>query len=246
MLKIEKQSSSKPINLSIRENTRLFTPTFLQALTVTLFLHVSAIILFHVQPFRINQTNTQFPPVQVNIEIALPDSAIFAELEEPKSHHIAIPEPSWPKPSIPYMTLNSPDHFEIFSNESIFPMDSFTLDFHDQLEGFWVNLDPAPLAQKKAPQIYILGPLANRPIVAGTLPEPLKQSKKSQVKHLLYTVNIDDESGKIFSYQSQYNPNDRKMEERAAQILETIQFEPITMGFVSKGEIEIILSGGSR
>lgn len=245
MLKLEK-SSSKPVYISIRENTRLLTPTFLQALAVAFSLHVFAVILFHVQPFRINQANTQFPPVQVNIEIALPESAIFAELKDANSHQIAVPEPDWPKPSIPYLSLNSPNHLEIFTSGEIMPMDPFHLDFHEQLIGSWIKMDPAPIAQRKVPLLEIRGPLASRPVVAGTLPELSTPKKNGKSIRLVYSVKVDDESGHVFWYFPKTHPLDKKVEDDAVAILEALKFEPVSEGFVTQGEIELVLAGGKQ
>lgn len=243
MLKVEK-SSSKPVYLSIRENTRMLTPTFLQALSVAFALHAFAFILFHVQPFRINQTNTQFPPVQVNIEIALPESAIFAELEEKKTHQVAIPEPEWPQPLIPYLSLQSPNQLEVFSIHEEIAKDPFRLDFHDQLISSWIKMDPGTPSQRKVPFLDIRGPLANRSVVAGTIPEAALPSKRSKTVRLLYTVKVDDETGRIFWFQTESDTISIKVEEKVAEILETIKFEPIASGFVTQGEIELYVAGG--
>lgn len=245
MLRIEK-SSSKPVYLSIRENTRMLTPTFLQALSVAFALHAFALILFHVQPFRINQTNTQFPPVQVNIEIAQPESAIFAELEEKKTHQTAIPEPEGPQPLIPYLSLKSPNQMEVFTAYEEMPTDPFRLDFHDQLIGSWIRMDDFPPSQRMVPFINIRGPLADRPIVAGTIPKAALPPKRTQTIRLLYTVKVDDETGRIFWFHPEAETLSARAEETVAEILETIKFEPAASGFVTQGEIELYVAGSKK
>ena len=243
MLRLEKTTASGPAHVTAREHARLLTPTFLQALALAFCLHLFGFLLFHVQPFRINQTNTLFPPVQVNIEIALPDSAIFADLEMENLRQAIVPEPAWPEPLIPRLSLNSPDHNDVFAIERPFPKTPITIDSQEELISEWVSLEPTVPSIPKTPRVNLYGPLAGRTLLPGTLPPPAFPSRKETTERLVYAVKVDDHTGKVFWSVPDVGG---KLNEQAETILNNLRFEPLAGGFVTEGQIEFVISGGVK
>ena len=219
----------------------MFTPTFVRALGLAFCLHLGGLILFHVQPFRISFSNTQYPPVQVKIEIALPDSAIYADLEVRDPRRSTLPEPAVPELSIPHLSLNSPNHLDVFPAEKSFPSTAITMDDAGFLVAEWITFDPAPVQKTKAPQIKLLGVLTARSPILDTLPVP--SLKTSPAERLVYSVKIDDQTGSIFWYVNLVG--DVHMQEAEA-LLKSVRFEPLPEGFVTEGQIELYVAGSGR
>lgn len=237
MLHLEKPSPTDSAYVTLREHTRMFTPTFLRALSLACCFHLTGFVLFHVQPFRIAQTSTQFPPVQVNIEMTPPNSAIYANVEVESSCRRTLPEPVLPKPFIPRLSLNSPSRAEVLPSEKPFPMTPIIFEEPDALIDEWIAFDPAPSSKIKAPQIRLLGALSNRLPILNTLPVSTFPLKKSSLKRLTYSVKIDDRTGTIFWYSAQ---SENGFTDEAEAILKSIRFEPLANGFVTEGQIELL------
>lgn len=243
MLKLEKPAASDHAYVTLRENTRMFTPTFVRALGWAFCFHLGGLILFHVQPFRIAQTNTQYPPVQVKIEMALPDSAIYADLEVKDVRRAMLPEPAVPIPLIPRLSLQSPSLAEVFPAEKSFPSTLIAMEDPGELVSGWITLDPIPVLNEKTPQVRFLGPLANRSPILETLPNLVPPKKKSISQRGVYSVKIDDRTGVIFWYS---NFSGDHLAQAAEEILQSLRFEPLEGGFVTEGQIELFLAGSGK
>ena len=270
MLKIEQKADHQPISISLREKTKLLTPTFKNAFILAFFLHLSAFTLFHVQPFRINQSHTLFPPVQVNIEIAQSNSAIFADLNEPHSLHHRVEEPEWRSPSISDIFLQPSYSQDISSVEHRFPPSPFLADPLDGAASSWINLDPKEALQEQTPKFYIYGPLSKIPLIASHLQSILQEGNEvhhevftlqnevfksfsakgkrlqNEISRLLYKVKVNNHTGRIFWHQAQTSNRSLKSKQQAELILSRLQFKPDDDAFVTEGQIEFFLREGAQ
>jgi hypothetical protein len=242
MLRVEKNAQSKPVYLSVRENARMLTPTFIRALIFALALHLSALILFHVQPFRLKYNSPQYPPIQVNIELALPENAIFADLEQRKLHRFPIPEPPLAPSVIPHYGIKMEDRVQAVPKNMKIRNTILPIETEGDLSHLFVTLDPGKHAVCRTPVIQISGPLASLPIVADSLPAQSIHAKKHSLVRLQYSVKVDSRTGKIFWYAPNTQTDGKKIQKTAEDILERIQFNPAPSEFVTQGEIELYLA----
>ncbi len=243
MLRIEKKSRTKSVYVSIREKGKMFTPSFIRALVIAVSLHASGFLFFNIQPYRILQTQTQFPPVQVNIEMAVPDSSIYAELKRENKQQIALNEPSWAEPLIPLQSLSSKGRFLALPKTDYFPDYPFVKSREKVFFPDWIALSPPSPVIRSTPAINITGPLSDRLILSNLFQKAVDlPSRKIRAVSARYLVKVDDQTGKIFWFHLEGAEMKEKTARKFESILTDLQFEPLSSSFLSHGEIEICLA----
>ncbi len=236
MLHLERKGKGRPPSISLRENSRLFTPNFIKALSVALGIHLAGILIFQIHPFFIRNSPSPFPPVQVNIEMLLPNSAIFAELQGERAPQTAIPEPHWATPDLPPLTAAVLNRLPAYPKTNPFPEDSFTaLAEWRCAPGF----PQAKAAIESSAALVISGPLAERMVATPKDPKLLIDRSLFVNQAALYAVKVDDPTGKIIWHDCKTPKLKKKLRLHAEEILDEIQFVPLSSGFLVEGVVEI-------
>lgn len=248
MLRLEKKSRRGDINLSFRHRERFLNRLLLQAFGLAFAWHAAAFLIFHVGGFKIFDGESVITPIAVNADIQFDsqEDSILAQAlidEEQRRDLHALPPPS-SEPSIPEMIVAAPSlSFPFFSIEdwNRNPFASIENDIQDQyFDALETRSAPPPI------QILVSGALAAR-----LIPEGIADIEKkyllipSESQRWIFTVQVQDEVGSIFWHQP-HDPLSPQNKNLARQILNALKFVPDQNGFVSTGEVEIVLNGGSR
>jgi len=233
MLKLERLSHNRVINISLRDKEKVISRTFLQALAVAIGFHFIGFVLFHVQPFKADRTESLFPPVEVNTSVG--EEGTHAEVGEGKQLRRYHLEPELSKPTFPLFP-QAPLKREIHS------VNHPGVNVHPFQELEEVSLFPVlfDLPEIRHPPLSVIvsGPLAEKKL--EEVPE-LKHVPEAMLAH--YHVQIDDQTGRIFWYEIL---EDTKSSDITESILEKLRFEQDPKGFVTDGFVDIVLTPGGR
>ncbi|MCE5316327.1 MAG: hypothetical protein LLG04_03060 [Parachlamydia sp.] len=224
MLKLEK--ISKKLDITLRQRDRIFTRPLLQAFAIALALHLSALILFPIALTRFSGSHQVHPPVSVAALLpTLSDvTTEIAEAEIPPRYLTA------PKSRMPALPTPAPTSLQL-AMPSLQPSKN-ELDF---LNDF---LDPQPhFAQPLT--IRISGPLA---LCNRVTPKAQKPSTIPKNGRVVFLVQLENRSGKIFWIERKEAHADESINQLAEKLIQELLFEPVREAFVTEGEVEIIFS----
>jgi hypothetical protein len=220
MLKLEKQTKNRNINIIIKECGRLTSPAFFQALAIACALHLVGLILFQVAPFKLKHATSIFPPIEVNIDYR----GVLAESRNEEISLLPIPEPQISRPRIGGSvggteTFNHKGHRdtgkELFGRNEI-----------EELMN--------PVLEKTQVYLHVFGELAGRPY---NLENVDKTSYGNEV--IAYHVKVEDRTGKIFWYEPTNQIVKKKQKKIVKKIFDRLRFKTNDRGFISEGYIEI-------
>ena len=217
MLKLEKVSRSRDINISVRKKSAFFSSTFMIALGSAIGAHFVFLILFHITPFHISYKDGIIPPSIVATDLRAYGNAgeTFADTsgEEPVPAFLKLPIKHEPTP--PVITRTFPrSPIKIPSNElAARDITQDNLDWH------------LPVLDALQPNNYLVvsGPLASRQLSA---PVPVfNESFNERIE-----VEVDDRTGQICWFK-QCSP-------LVENYLKAIRFNPLENSFTTAGHIE--------
>lgn len=99
MLKLEKNQRHGDISLRLRDQPHFFTKEVRKALGAACAFHLAALLLFHVAPFTLRQSEVILPTVIVQTELPQNEPVVIAQLTE---NETGGRYPLAPKKSLPY------------------------------------------------------------------------------------------------------------------------------------------------
>lgn len=239
MLKLERVSKSGEINVRLRTCERFFNPVFCLSLGLAVFLHLLAIIVFHISPFKI-ESQWIFPSVKVNSELGLqPDSDTFilAHMEENKLLTPAFQYPPRSTSELPIYTENSlftrlkPDESEGFAQ---------------LINTFDLRMLPLTHLSPKLPvtcdsfTITISGRLAETELLEQMLPTKIQlQSPSIKKVRVRYNVRVDEKNGRIFWVRRIESSKRNDFDQQSEMILNSLYFKNDPKNIETEGEVEI-------
>lgn len=245
MLRLQRAPKSSEIHVQLRTRERFFNPTLCLALGIAAFMHLTAILFFHIKPFKI-ESQWIIPAVKVNSEVGVRaeegDAFILAQIEEGK-----LLTPSLKLPPRPQSEL--PDFPESYA---ILPMaltDWINLEVSSRVK--WASLVPRqalPLQHTPLPisftcdsfDMAISGRLADKEVVKTMAPEKMTASvstlRRVRSRHL---VRVDESTGTIFWQKRLESTKNNDLDQKAEKILFNLHFKPDPKAFDTEGEIEI-------
>lgn len=238
MLKLEKVYKTGEINITLREHDRFLTKNLLIALGIAVALHLTGVLLFHVNLFKIVGSQTQLPTIPLDIEIpsfeegggALSavdqEDLLYLLMKEPKG--MALSFPSVPE-IVPYslsLEGNVADQTRpvVFSQEDIYPIDIFST-----REGPSIPTS-----------IIVSGPLSEIEFYGDGV-KSLSIPETKMAGRVFYEVQVENRTGLIFWHE--YKEGNHLLKSTAEEILKKLKFSPNEDGFVTRGNIEIVFSG---
>lgn len=218
MLKLEKVSRSRDINISVRKKNAFFNTTFMIALGSAIGAHFVFLVLFHITPFHISYKDGVIPPSIVATDLRAYGNAgetlADTSREEPVPVFLKLPIKHEPTP--PAGIQASPlSPIRIPSDE---------LAARDITQG---NLDwhsPSLDVQQPATYLVVSGSLASRQLSA---PPPVFNEPFSES----IDVEVDDHTGQICWFK-QCSP-------LIENYLKTVRFTPLENSFTTSGRIEL-------
>ncbi|NGX41812.1 MAG: hypothetical protein K940chlam7_00086 [Chlamydiae bacterium] len=248
MLKLEKKSDNRPVNVKMRMNSRICTPTFLRALAIAVGIHLMGYLIFHVKPFNVGSFETIFPPVQVNIDMQqMLNGGVLANLEGEGQSTAAILEPKSSVPTIPLLSTPEMKRELAYPREKTVKRNPFQ-HMEENLDYLTLeNLSPPQPKKGRRIKVSAFGNLSNKEIVAEGW-----EGKKLFRRHAFeerntqylatYDVKVEDRTGKIFWHQQHEPLEKKKLNVLAEKVLENLLFDRDPNGFISEGQIEIVFT----
>lgn len=238
MLKIEKINRHHDYALELRKREVFFNPTLLMALLVACFLHGGALLIFHIGPFKL-VNNGFLPPAFVETDIVEQEQNVLAKIESDSklSRYPFAPKISTPTlPSMPKLTMMH--HLENVEEVNFLENPFLKSERDLQNEIFFTSEIPK---KTKAPiQIILTGPLEGKNY---KISEALSALKSKSSFHAIYSVKIENKTGRIFFAESKETPG--QYANVIEKILKEIHFEKELIGFQTSGDIEIVFNGES-
>lgn len=226
MLRIEKGTRHNPIVLTFRDKPLVFSLEFVQAFGIALGIHLFALILFHISPFKVRNPEITLPPSLVHIELTSGEGQVVTDLHDSEPRLRMPAPPRWTNPSFPDIPDSS----------------SFTDDLTVSMEPLLKKgFDEAPIVlheefpvQDAAVHVIVSGPLANYemdPVIAS-----LTETTPASRQH--FAVKVDAKSGTVFWYEQLEGTKEGKIQ--AEQILGNLRFHAQDRSIILSGEVEII------
>lgn len=239
MLKLEKIGKKWEINIALRRRDTFFSAPLLKAFGIALVLHVLAGVLFQVSPFRITGSQTLFPPVFVEAQLASDaENAVVALLEAEEISPRYVKEPRLSTLAMPVLPMSTTLECRPvpLSAPIVCPLDCVAKDRDLS------PLDLLSMQRKKVPtkpiEIIFSGDLADRKILASGLPSSQESIASAPIR-LVYSVQVDDRSGTVFWYDLHGINENSALVAAAEKILKEVRFQMLKDSFVTVGEVEI-------
>lgn len=236
MLIFQRSTSKRPIAIRVKRRNRFATPLFLRSLAIALTVHLAGFLLFTIKPFTISHIQTIFPPVQVNIDYVSAAQGAFAELDRDHSHAIA--EPKYTEALFPLMPSIAFAHKKAYPTTR--PTNSSFMQLQETFEV--INLSPHPQYPEAPIIVKATGGLIPLPFEENLARLDLLQGKVPKQYLAIYDVKVEDRTGKIFWHQKKQSIEKTKMAILAEKLLEKLTFAQNPSGFISTGQVEIVLN----
>ncbi|CUI17706.1 putative membrane protein [Candidatus Protochlamydia naegleriophila] len=223
MLKLEKCIHSYRINVCIREKDTFFTPLLVKSLAFALTLHLVAVVIFHIQPFKLT-TSFLYPPVQVETEnkpfLAMPLFVMQAPAEE-----ISFSPPPSSIESLYSPLLHPPSSSEQLLALTPIPSPSFLA----LEQRHWPIAAPslAPVIERAAIRLFTSGDLASHSLISQDprLGKSVLLAYTQEPAYITYQVRLD-ESGTVFWYDRIQSSASKEANNLTEQILLDAKFLP--------------------
>lgn len=226
MLRFEKGTRQNPLVVSFRERPIVFSRELIQAFGIAIGLHLFALLLFHISPFKVRNPEVILPPSLVNIELPQSEGQVITELQENEPRLRLPTAPRWTMPSLPEI----PDSSSLIDNPLASMEPLLKRPFHEV---------PISIARTSAPtvqtvHINISGPLSvcSMDSLVVQIPETMKADRQR------FAVKVESATGTIFWYDQLEGSKEGRLQ--AEQLLSTIQFHARDKGIILSGEVEII------
>jgi hypothetical protein len=241
MLKLKRDERDRHIQVLIRDQGNFLTRSFVVAFSLALGIHLLAVTLFHIAPFKLRFEET-LPPIQVEsvLTIAQDERMVVATLDrdlvplgfylEPGQSIPALPKPppSSSFPHLDYMREDSIQSNPFAGLENDLLLSSF----------FTIERSPSPHVPI---ELSMNGALAEKELVDNGMSEQILESVKSIEGQFrsIFSVQVKDDIGRIFWIEPKQLAGLDVLDKLAEQILLEMKFRPTAETFVTAGEVEV-------
>lgn len=248
MLKLERTSHDHDVSVTFRNKEHFFTRPFLTAFGVALAIHLGLILLFQISPLKIRWNNTSSLPIIVETDLARPGENLVVANISPDAlpDNILLKAPP-PLPFLASYPLFLHNRQIEYIEESPAGVNLFN---EIEKEIYLPTFSPAGSSSLKPISVLISGPLASRALINNPLTKDYRTNVLSELivqipKHLLYSVLVDEQSGRIFWHEPLQQTDNAALEKFVTSIIYGLQFAPTPSAFVTAGKIELHLRTGS-
>lgn len=220
MLKLERSSQSSSLTVRLREREMFFEPRVLKALSIAVFLHCAALLLFQVAPFSFTSSHI-FSPVKVQSNhqeqsISLVASTFSQEGED----ELAPPSISL----IPPLEASS-----LLQESTLSPTLALKPNAFEKLEEqIWPIWDLPLTFDLEEPRIRLAvsGDLAEHSLIAT---HPLLNQMQSihvsaSPAYVSYQVQMDEATGEIFWFERLQSSGIKEVDQLTETILSQLRF----------------------
>lgn len=240
MLKLEKIAKSRELSVLLRSKPTILTFPFLCALGYALLIHIAALFLFQISPFKVTYQQSLFAPVRVATEMPIHHGVLSTNLQfeeqEPIAEYLIAPLPLTPTLPKAYQMLAKINRAEMEQNN--------TFNAHLPLEGFFFDNLETPLAMESQSYqvlaIYLSGPISEYSLknkdVETLDPQP------QLTYRILFSVKVNQSNGEIFWWDLREAPDSKQLQNEAINVLKSLQFAPQSTPDFLSGGIEIVMT----
>jgi hypothetical protein len=238
MLKIGKVNRHDNYSVELRSRPTRFDKNFLKALMFALFLHGSALIIFHIGPFKFKASG-YIPPAFVEADMSEKESQVNAQNEgEGKLLRFPfMPKLSQPElAKIPKLTESS--NIEPLKVVDYLSHPFLKIERELQYDAYFLHANET--LKTNGLQVSTSGLLRDIDYEAN-----LKSYEKFMSKSFkaIYAVKVENQSGKIFYYERE-NLEGQVDAPVLENLLKNIRFEKKSLGFQTSLHIEIVYTKG--
>jgi|GEM_PF-3171348 len=239
MLKIEKVNRHHEYSIELRKREGFFNRTFLTSLLFAFLLHATALLIFHIGPFKI-LNNTQLLPAFVETDMIEPDQQIVAKIDGERKllRFPFAPRVSAPKlPSMPKHTVMR--YLENIQEVNFLDNPFLKVERDLQKEIFFASKEVK--SDKNSIEIVPRGQLEGKKF---EILDGLQELKQMPIMHhAIYSVKVENKTGRIFFVEPIYHSANDQYVNVIDKLLRRIRFEKDSKGFVTSGDIEIVFNG---
>lgn len=249
MLKLKRISREQQIHVFIRDPERQFSHTFLMALGIAVGIHLTALLVFHVIPFRLSFDGPLLPPVHVESDLAAPmevlDSGVLANTDRDLAPLRYYLEPKKSMPSLPKPPQSSLVRQVEYIKESSIATNPFLGLESDLLQPDFevfdktaVNLQPFDL--------FLTGTISGAKLIDDGLRDKFLPNINQLEKQYraTYAVQVESQTGHIFWFEPKQTTAIEVLDKLAEKILLDMKFIKDKKAFVLSGEVEILFNLG--
>jgi hypothetical protein len=251
MLKLEKSRKNNEIHIRLRQSSRFLDRYLLGAFAAALSLHLLAALLFHVRLFSTSQFETILPSTRVQTHfikgsINESDAIVGSQINKEgrlTPAQLAPPE-SFPSP----LPLQNASLIGTIDPPSLLENNPFAAIEKDIEETYFAHWDLPVIAP--AVKISVSGPLGDIPLLISNeellklfCPSKFSAAELKQ-ERLVYAVELDASTGKIFWFQPEDLSVDKSFLTTAEKVLKSIVFQTDGKDFMRSGIVEITFTSG--
>lgn len=240
MLKLEK-ARNQEVTVTFRKRERLFSSTFLYALSMALGLHLFAALIFQIHTY-LHTNDKVFSPVTVEIDRAGlasdGNNGAVASIDESYSSSNDELAPKASSPTLSMLSTVPAVHHIDYIKESNSQHNPFGA-IEDDLQYLFFQKESEQLP---VIQVHVGGVLAEIPVIKdGVGPELIRilSAKGLTQQRLSYAVQVEGKTGRIFWHMPMSAIEKSELGDAAEQILNEMRFQKDDDIFIAAGEIEI-------
>lgn len=249
MLTLEKKKRSGEVYITLKAKQGFFSLAFQKALLWALGFHFAAVLLFHITPFRLTSGRI-LPPAFVESDSAENEGGILTNLESEWSSRRYLLTPKLSSPEIPqilkpaFLEWSDLNHEKTENTVAFLALEKTSR----ENELFGVIDKKEPLAETSRVLVNLNGSLANRKVVWADVARSHLESCVRTFCRYTYHIQVDDRSGQIFWYEPvnskpKRSYRDENIDEKIGveDFLKHLEFEKKPHGFVTSGDLEIVV-----
>ena len=234
MLKLERASRQEgSVHLIVRDKERLITKSLVISFLITLAIHLTLMLLFHVDLFKIESGLSVFPPIQVETHLSSKDS-IIADTKQANQTIRGLP----PLPSSAPASFTRPSFLPVRPTESNTAIYGRKTTFSQiEKEVYEPQFNPTERPSKMPFKIIVSGILAEYPLISNGLHDKKLPSERIETR-IIYSVLVDRKSGKIFWMEQKQPVPYPQLKRFAESLLKDMKFDLKKQLTAVGGEIE--------
>lgn len=244
MLRLERSSRDKLINIFVRDKERFLSKPFMIAFSIAFGFHLFLLLIFHVSPF-IFTGDVIFPPANVVADTALSREGTVAIIDSSSQWIKGLPQPPASSPAVggtPAFTVTRP----MAKGEDLHVDDRLFAEMEQSV--YLPKFDPLKPAKPAAFSFIISGMAAAVPIVEGS---PLNGAGLTDLiaavnedARTVFAVMVDGRTGKVIWYEPLERSGKTKLDKFAENVLAELTFAKNSAGLAASGEIEFQIRQG--
>lgn len=238
MLKLEKISKTRELNVLLRARPTLLTAPFLMALAYALFVHLAAFFLFKIAPLNLGFQYALFSPVNVAVELPVHNGVYVAlQDQEPVPEYLIAPEPKIPE-------LPNADELPLVKNSEYIklqsPLSHLFMEFENSVSLETKTVPPEPVTVHLSGSIAEMSLLPIR-IDASALAARIKTVSMDEPFRALFRVLVDQSRGEIFWWELIESDPSQAYHAEALDIFKNLKFSPVEELGILSGKVEIVM-----